>query len=151
MYNSTEVAHCLAMQVPLTNSLIALLGYAAWTFALLLAIAGWRTLLIVRERRAVNAFKPTGDDVSPAMVRLCRAHANCYENLPAFAALVVVAHASGHGAVTDPLALWVLAARCAQSSTHLVSTRRRAVLVRFCFFASQLVIQIVWIVKLARL
>jgi uncharacterized MAPEG superfamily protein len=139
------------MQVPFPNSLIALLGYAAWTLTLLIAIAAWRTILIIRYRRAVNAFKPTGEDVSPANVRLIRAHANCYENLPVFAALIVAAHASGNGAVTDPLALWVFAARCAQSTVHLVSTRRRAVLVRFVFFFTQLAIQIYWVVQLARL
>jgi len=138
------------MQIPFPNSFIALLGYAAWTLTLLIAIATWRTVLIIRDRRAVNGFKPTGEDVSPANVRLIRAHANCYENLPVFAALVVAAHASGHGAITDPLALWVLAARCAQSSVHLVSTRRRAVLVRFVFFFAQLVMQTFWVVRLAQ-
>lgn len=139
------------MQTPLPDSVAALLGYAAWTLTLLIAIAAWRIVLIVRDRRAANAFKPTGEDVSPANVRLIRAHANCYENLPVFAAVVMAAHASGHGAVTDPLALWVLAARCAQSGVHLLSTRRRAVLLRFVFFFAQVAIEVYWVVQLARL
>ena len=49
--------------------------------------------------------------------------------------------------VTDTLALWVLAARVAQSSTHLISTSNLAVNIRFAFFAVQLVVAVWWTIQ----
>lgn len=131
-------------------SSLALLGYAAWTLLLLGAIAVLRSSLTLSGRRAANQFAPAGDDVSPFSGRLCRAHANCYESLPAFACLVLLAVTSGQSQVTDPLALWALAARIGQSATHLVSTSSLAVQVRFAFFLAQLLIQLWWVVGLYR-
>ena len=98
--------------------------------------------------RYANSFKTTGEDVSAFSARLCRAHANCYENLPIFAALIAVAAISGNAAITDPLALWLLAARIAQSTTHLISTRNRAVILRRSFLVVQVVIQGLWVAQL---
>ena len=63
------------------SSTLALLGYAAWTLLLLGAIAALRGILVSSGKRAANSFAVTGEDVSPFSARLCRAHANCYENL----------------------------------------------------------------------
>ena len=97
----------------MSSSLIALLGYAAWTLALLGGIAMLRTYYTVVGGRYANSFKTTGEDVSAFSARLCRAHANCYENLPIFAALITVATVSGQSAITDPLApgCWLRALR----------------------------------------
>ena len=100
-------------------SLMALWIYAGWTFALLLGIAGLRTYLSLTRQRAPNRFAPSGDDVSPFSGRLCRAHANCYENLPIVATLILVAAATGDQDVTDPTALILVAARIGQSLVHL--------------------------------
>ena len=132
----------------LQPSLIALLGYAAWTLALLIAIAGHRLVLVLGRQRRANSFTPWGDDVSPFSARLCRAHANCFENLPVFAAIVVVAVMTGVSGITDPLALWGLAARIAQSTVHLISTSTRAVTLRFSMMAAQMVILVTWTVQL---
>lgn len=132
-------------------SALALLGYAAWTLTLLGAIAVLRIGLTVSGRRAPNSFAPSGDDVSPFSARLCRAHANCYENLPVFGAIVLVAITSGNAHVTDPLALWALLARVGQSTTHVASTSNRAVQVRFAFFLAQFLIQVWWVIGLFRL
>jgi len=133
----------------MSASALALLGYAAWTLLLLCGIAGLRTGLTVSGRRTANSFAVTGEDVSPFSARLCRAHANCVENLPVFGALILVAIASGRADVTDPLAAWALLARVGQSTTHLVSTSERAVGVRFAFFLAQVLIQLWWVVALA--
>lgn len=117
---------------------LALVAYASWTLALVFAIACLRASLTLTGKRAANGFSVTGDDVSPFSGRLCRAHANCVENLPVFAAVVVAARLSGHAAAVDPIAPWIVAARVAQSSVHLVSTSPRAVTIRFVFFALQL-------------
>ena len=132
----------------MTNSLIALLGFAAWTLLLLVGIAMLRSYYTLIGERRANGFAVTGEDVSPFSARLCRAHANCYENLPIFAALIAAAAISGNAAITDPLALWLLAARIAQSTTHLISTRNSAVILRFSFLMVQVVIQGLWVVQL---
>lgn len=132
------------------SSTLALLGYAAWTLALLGGIAALRGTLVASGKRAANSFAATGDDVSAFAGRLCRAHANCYENLPVFASVVLIALVTGHGDITEPLALYALAVRVAQSTTHLISTRSRAVLLRFAFLVVQYVIQVVWITQLLR-
>jgi uncharacterized MAPEG superfamily protein len=129
-------------------SWIALWIYAGWTFALLLGIAGLRTYLSLTRQRAPNRFAPAGDDVSPFSGRLCRAHANCYENLPIVAALIVLAVATGNRDVTDPAALVLVAARIGQSLVHLRSTSNRAVSLRFVFFAVQAGIVGYWVVAL---
>ena len=129
-------------------SLIALLGYATWTLALLGGIALLRTYYTLVGGRYANSFKVTGEDVSPFSARLCRAHANCYENLPIFVALIAAAALAGQSAITDPLALWVLAARVSQSTVHLISTRNRAVILRFSFLVAQWVMQLIWVVQL---
>ena len=137
-----------AHPIPLTPSLTALLLFAAWTFLLLLWIALLRLRVTLAGERRANAFSPAGDDVSAFSGRLCRAHANCVENLPVFAAVILVAHLSGQAAITDPLALWALAARLVQSVTHLISTRVRAVLLRFAAMLVQMGLLAFWFMQL---
>ena len=129
-------------------SALALAGYASWTLVLLAAIAVLRGSLTLVGEREPNSFGVDGSDVSPFANRLCRAHANCCENLPVFAALVLLALATGHESITDPLALWALMARVGQSSVHLLSTANVAVLARFVFFLAQVLIQAWWAVQL---
>jgi uncharacterized MAPEG superfamily protein len=133
----------------MTVSIFSLVLYAAWTLALLSAIAALRFHLSATGQRAPNRFAPGGDDVSPFSGRLCRAHANCCENLPIFAALIVAAALSGQAQITDGLALWAVAARIGQSATHLISTRSRAVLLRFLFMVVQVAIEAWWCIALA--
>ena len=77
-----------------------------------------------------------------------RAHANCVENLPVYAAVVVVINAAGIASpFIDLLARVFSAARVAQTSIHvLLEETPAAVGVRFGFFAVQLVCMIwMWI------
>lgn len=129
-------------------SLTALWIYAGWTFALLLGIAGLRTYLSLTRQRAPNRFAPAGDDVSPFSGRLCRAHANCYENLPIVATLLLLAVSTGNQDVTDPTALVLVGARIGQSLVHLRSTSNRAVSLRFAFFVVQAGIVAYWLLAL---
>ncbi|HSX90661.1 MAG TPA: MAPEG family protein [Pseudomonas sp.] len=126
------------------HSLLAVLLYATWTLLLLGGIALLRVSVALAGKRAVNAFAVSGEDVSPFSARLCRAHANCYENLPIFAGLVLLAVASGNAAITAPLALWAVAARVGQSLVHLFSTSVAAVQLRFLFFLALWSIQAWW-------
>lgn len=130
------------------HSLLALLLYATWTLLLLGGIAMLRVSVALAGKRAANAFAVSGEDVSPFSARLCRAHANCYENLPIFAGLILVVTVSGNAAITAPLALWAVAARVGQSTVHLLSTSIGAVQLRFLFFLALWSIQAWWAVGL---
>lgn len=135
----------------MSPSALALVGYVAWSLLLSVWIVGLRTVLVLTKKRAANDFDPSGSDVSEFSGRLCRAHANCYENLPMFAGLILLALATGNGAITDPLARWALVARVAQSTTHLISTSETAVTIRVTFFLVQLGIMAYWVVELGML
>ena len=128
----------------MTNTSLAFLGYVSWMLLLTMAIAGQRTALTLSGRRAANSFSTTGEDVSPFSARLCRAHANAYEHFPIIGGLLLFALATDQSAVTDPLALTVLAARILQGSLHLMSTSVVAVFGRFGFFAVQIGIAVYW-------
>ena len=68
-----------------------------------------------------------------------------------FGALILLALATGNGAITDPLARWVLVARVAQSTVHLISTSELAVTIRATLFSVQLGIMGYWIYQLGML
>ena len=135
----------------MTPSSLALVLYAAWTLLLLIGIAALRTRETLARRRPRNGFAVFGEDVSAFSERLCRAHANCYENLPAFATLLLVALVTDHAHITDPLALWLVAARIGQSVTHVISTRNWALNLRFTFFIAQMLVPLWWAFNLVRL
>lgn len=125
----------------------ALLGFAAWTIFLVLSLGTVRTAIASRGKPA-NSFKPSGEDLPGLPHRLTRAHANCYENLPAAAAIMLYAVANGQTAITDPLAYPFLAARIAQSLVHMISVSNPAILARFALFIVQQVILVIWILQL---
>lgn len=135
----------------MSPSALALVGYVAWTILLASTIVFYRTVLVLRKERAANDFLPSGEDVSAFSNRLCRAHANCYENLPIFAALVLLAMATDNAGITDSLARWVLVARVAQSTVHLISTSEMAVSLRAVLLLVQLGIEAYWVVQLGLL
>jgi uncharacterized MAPEG superfamily protein len=135
----------------MSPSALALVGYAAWTLSLTIAIVFFRTVLTVKKERRANEFAPSGEDVSPFSGRLCRAHANCYENLPIFAALILLALVTDNAGITDSLARWVLVARVAQSTVHLISTSEMAVTLRATLFLVQLGIEAYWVAQLGLL
>lgn len=132
----------------MSNTSVALLGYASWTLLLILWIEVYRVYLVAGKGYLSTSFKPDGSDVSPFMGRLCRAHANCVENFPIIGGLLVVALATENRAVTEPTALLMLLARVAQSLVHVASGSPLAVNIRFLFFAIQLAIAVYWTVGL---
>jgi hypothetical protein len=68
-----------------------------------------------------------------------------------FASLVLLAMVTGNGAITDPLARWVLVARVAQSTVHLISTNEMAVTIRVTLFMVQVGIMVFWVYQLGML
>ncbi|MBY0423557.1 MAG: MAPEG family protein, partial [Parvularculaceae bacterium] len=133
----------------LSSSAVALLGFVAWTVVLLMLLGLTRTGISLRGKPA-NSFKPSGEDTPGFPQRLSRAHANCYENLPAAGAILLYAIATDQTAVTDSFALVFLGARVAQSVTHLLSTANPMVLVRFVFFLVQQIILVTWLLAFLR-
>jgi uncharacterized MAPEG superfamily protein len=126
----------------------ALVGFAGW-FALLSVLLGlYRIRFVLGGTKAANTFATDGQDLDDLGHRLTRARNNCYETLPVFAALALGASMSGRLDVTDPLAMWVLYARIAQSVTHIISTSVPAVQLRAVLFFAQMFIYLSWAIRL---
>ncbi|MFW5331215.1 MAPEG family protein [Hydrogenophaga sp. ZJX-1] len=132
----------------MSPSLLALLGFIAWTLLLLVIMETIRSRLVLTGAVAANGFQPDNANLSPFMQRLARAHANCLEGLPVFGGLLLLAAVAGRTAVTDPLAWVLLGARVVQSLIHLASTSPAAVTARFTAFAVQMGIAVYWVVRL---
>jgi uncharacterized MAPEG superfamily protein len=127
----------------MSASLVALLGFAAWTIALVLVVLLFRTAIVFAGRKRANSWprgeKPPADE--PGIItRIGHAHQNCLEGLPIFAAIVAAAAAAGKLGVTDPVAMWVLYARVAQSVTHMIGVTHWLVFIRANFFTVQLLL-----------
>jgi len=133
----------------MTTTGYAILGLVAWYLALLFLLAGFRLGVSISKRKPANTFAADGSDVPGFGQRLVRAHANCYENLPIFIGVMLLALATGHGVITDPAAMLLLYARIGQSTVHLVSTSVPAVFLRFTLFLVQIAIVVWWLVRLA--
>lgn len=121
------------------SALQALIGFAAWTLCLVTGVFLYRGLKFVTGTPINNwprGAKPATD--APVIKRLEDAHANCLENLPVFAVIVLAAAALGRLDTVAALAPWVLYARVGQSLTHLSGVGRAQVLVRASFWSVQL-------------
>ncbi len=132
----------------MSPTLQALTAIIAWTLLLLVLMEAIRSKMVMRKEVAANGFVPDNANLSPFLQRLARAHANCLEGLPIFGGLMLVAAVAGKTAVTDPLAWVLLGARVLQSSIHLASLSPTAVTLRFCAFAVQMVIAVIWAARL---
>ena len=132
----------------MTPTLFAFAGFIAWSLLLLVLMEAIRTRLVLAKAVPANGFTPDNSNLSPFMQRLARAHANCVEGLPIFGGLMLLAVVAGKSAITDPLALFFLAARVLQSLVHLSSVSASAVTARFALFAVQMFIGVYWAARL---
>ncbi len=127
----------------------ALLGFAAWTALLVLGVFLYRGLRFVTGT-PINSWprgtKTAGD--AAFVNRLQDAHANCLENLPVFAVIVLAAAATGRLDTIAALAPWVLYARVGQSLVHLSGVGQLQVLVRATFWCVQLGLMLWMLFKL---
>ena len=136
----------------LTATACALLGLVAWALVLVFLLVNQRGLMVLTGKMKVNAFAPDGSNTpSDFGQRLVRVHANCLENLPLQAAVLLYAIAAGQTALTDPLAGLLLGARLFQSIMHLISTGPLFVWLRFAGFFIQLGILGYWLLLLGGL
>lgn len=119
-----------------------LLGFAAWTaFVLLSTIGVYRLSRVLRGRAGMADFPADRIEGDDWYRRSMRAHANCVENLPVFAAIVLALSAGEVGGpVVNALSIAVLIARVMQSCVHICLPQTNAVVtVRFTFFLIQLI------------
>ena len=117
-----------------------LLGFAVWTLLLLFTTVGvYRWSRILTGRTRISEWRADEQQGSEWYRRAIRAHMNCVENLPVFAAIVLCATATGaDNRFLDLLAGVILVARICQTTVHLAFTPSDvAASVRFAFFFVQ--------------
>lgn len=132
----------------MTVTEITLFSLVSWLLLLVIALGIYRVPFILTGKRTASSFNSAGPDEPGFSQRLTRAHANCYENLAASAAVLLYAIFAQKTAITDDLAYVFLGARIAQSVTHIISTSLIAVIIRFTFYVVQILILCFWIMRL---
>lgn len=129
----------------------ALLGFVTLTLLLVAGVflyRGYRFLRGTPINHWPRGNKPT-DDAS-LVKRLEDAHANCVENLPVFATIVLAAAVLQKLELLAPFAVWVLYARVGQVLAHLSGVGKLNVFVRASFWSVQLALMVWMLVLLAR-
>jgi uncharacterized MAPEG superfamily protein len=123
----------------MSTPLLCLLGYALWAVCLVAYVGVLRVAQVATGKTAPNAFPSGTQHGSDAYWRANRAHINATENLPIFAAVVVVGRLGGADSARFALlAAVTLGARVVQSLIHLSSGSVMAVNLRFTAFLVQL-------------
>ena len=125
----------------MTLPLWCLLFFVVWTLLIVLVgIGAFRVASVLAGKASPRAFPGDTPHGPEWYRRVMRAHANCVENLPLFAAVVLVGHVAG---VRDPtfdlLAQAYVFGRVGQTVAHVASGRSMVINVRFAFFCVQLV------------
>jgi uncharacterized MAPEG superfamily protein len=124
----------------MTTPLLVLLGFAAWTILTLFGSIGvYRWSRILTGRASIAEWRADIPQGCDWYQRAMRAHMNCIENLPIYTALVVALICTGlQSAIIDDLAIATLAARVAQTLTHItLPSTNAATALRFAFFFAQ--------------
>lgn len=120
------------------TGMMALVGFTAWALLLVAVVVSWRVVEVLRGKPANSWTRGTAVDQPSFVKRAEHAHLNTLENLPIFAAIVLVAQALGKTGPVDTVAAWILYARLAQSITHLIGVSHWLVLIRATFYTVQL-------------
>jgi uncharacterized MAPEG superfamily protein len=130
----------------MTIPVLVLLGFAAWTLLTLFGSIGvYRWSRILTGRAAIAEWRADLPQGSDWYQRAMRAHMNCVENLPIYAAIVVALVATGLQSPTiDRLAIVMLVARVGQTLAHIVlPPTNTAASLRFALFFIQAACMIV--------
>ncbi len=124
----------------MTTPVLVLLAFAGWTLLTLFSTVGvYRWGRILTGSHSIAEWRADVPQGSDWYQRAMRAHMNCVENLPVYAAIVVALLATGlKSAVIDNLALVMLAARVAQTVSHIaLRPSTAAASLRFALFFAQ--------------
>lgn len=124
----------------MTDPIVPLLAFCLWTLALAGVMALGRTALVLTGRARADDFLAYRYNPDQFLDRAARAYLNALETLPIFAALILAAWYTDQMDLAVSPALWILLARIAQSTVHLIGVNHWLVLVRFSFFLIQLVL-----------
>lgn len=122
---------------------LTLLCFALWTLIVLIFTIGiTRWYLILSGSVEPRHFRADELHGSPRYRRAMRAHINCIENLPVYAAIIFcITVVKLDNALLNILAIVFIIARLCQTITHVAFTdTNRMVLIRFLFYFIQLVI-----------
>ena len=135
----------------MSAAIAVLLAFTALTFILVAVYVNYRVALVLTFKAPANSW--TRNDAKwqdPAWVtRFAHAHANCLENLPIYAAIVLAASLLDQLAVLDGLAWIYFGFRVAQVLVHLISTNAMFVFLRANMLVGQWVCIGYWLLKLA--
>lgn len=104
--------------------------------------------LLASRKTGSMAFDPNGIDLQGYGRRLTRAIANCQENIPLYIGVLLFAIVTDHAEITNATASWLLYARIAQSTVHIISTSSPMILIRFSFFLLQFLLIVCWVVQM---
>lgn len=131
-------------------SILSLLGFVAWSVALVMVGIVYRAAMVFSFTRKADAWPRGADAGDPAIFkRVSDAYLNCLEMLPMFAAVILAAAVTDNLVITNGLALIFLAARVLQSVAHVISVHHLMIFfVRFPMFMVQVVLLIWWLLKL---
>lgn len=122
--------------------------YVLWAIVLVVAVGIWRCLQVVTGKSSPTSFPASVPHGPDFYWRMNRAHLNTLENLPLFASLILVAVITGIDSGSfGTLAFIIIVARVAQSLSHIISGGVIAVNVRFVFFLTQLVCQVMMAIE----
>jgi len=126
----------------MTTPVYALLAFAVWTYLLLFSTVGWyRWSRILTGRAPISSFKAINPKGADWYLRAMRAHANCVENLPVFAAVVFAIYVAGiNTPAINTLAVTVPVTRVGQTLVHVTLPESNvSVSLRFAFFFTQVI------------
>lgn len=124
----------------MTIPIAALLAFAVWTLLLLFGSVGvYRWSRILTGRVDIKEWRADEDQGNAWYRRAMRAHMNCVENLPVFAAIVIAVVATGtRSHFVDFLALVIVVARVLQSVVHVTLEQTNTIAgIRFGLFFVQ--------------
>lgn len=136
----------------MTTSIVVLLSFTTLTLGLAAVYVGYRVALVLGRTTPANSWTRNATTwTNPAWVtRFEHAHANCLENLPLYAALVLAASLLGQLALLDGLAWVYFGFRLAQTAVHLISTSPLFVFIRANMLAGQWACLIYWLIQLSQ-
>ena len=116
-------------------------SFAAWTLLTLFGSIGvYRWSRILTGRASIAEWRADLPQGSDWYQRAMRAHMNCVENLPVYAAIVVALMATGlQSPLMDRLAITILVARIGQTLAHIaLPPTNAATSLRFALFFVQM-------------
>lgn len=135
----------------MSAAVAVLLAFTALTFGLVFIYVNYRVALVFTFKTPANSWTRGNPSwQNPAWVtRFEHAHANCLENLPIYAAIVLAASLLDQLAVLEGLAWIYFGFRAAQVLIHLISTNALFVFLRANMLIGQWVIIGYWLLKLS--